>query len=196
MGVDMIKKLSAVLLAAALTSCATYDPSIKTQVADRITKTYDEFKKITEYKGPDLAEGSNDYVFLRAFAGDTPPLTVYQIYISDSYGGSWKFYTYAYDSNGKKMTFKSLGRKPVGCSAMGCILREDFTLTVSRSYLQAHTQSGIRFKAGGKADSQVFSIPGSYIAAFLDAVPDSGATELKTTEKSASTQPTQQKSPK
>lgn len=174
------------------TGCAqmmkTYDPSNQGQVMGKVTKKYDEFKRTTQYTGPSLAEGTLDYVSLRAFAFENPPNTIYQIYVSDYYNGNWKFYDYAYDSDGNKLDFVRIDRRVSGCSSYGCSHTEDFALNVSRKYLQDRASTGIRFKVSGKGGEEIFFIPASYINGFLQVVPDTSSQEKPVTEKKAKKQ--------
>lgn len=131
-----------------------------------ITIQRDDFKKITNYKGPNAADNYGDQVFLRAWKSDAGSIT-YQIYVMDYYSGEWRFYHSAHDSNGASLDTTLISRDVDSCNRYGCSHNEHLGLNVTRGYLEKNQQSGIRFKVSGKAGEEIFSIPSGYIKAFL-----------------------------
>ena len=85
----------------------------------------------------------------------------------DYYGGDWRFYNSAYDSNGNSLDTTKISQDVGSCSTSGCSHFEHLGLNVTREYLEKNQDSGIRFKVSGKAGEEVFSIPSAYIKAFL-----------------------------
>jgi hypothetical protein len=135
----------------------------------KIQAKYDEFKKLTNYTGPNVASGS-DAVFLRAAKLDSGLITI-QIYVSDYYEGEWRFYNSAWDSDGNRLNVTLISRKVGSCGRYGgCSHYEDVGINITREYLEARRASGIRFKLSGRGGDEIFALPGPYISAFLDAV--------------------------
>lgn len=173
-----VKLLLMIVASLALLGCAmkTYNPNNQAQVAGKVAKNYDTFMKTTWYVGPNLGDGF-DLLGLRAFVTENPTETTYQIYVSDYYDDKWRFYAYAYDSDGNEMDFVKIDRQVTACSSLSCSHKEDFALVVNRKYLQARATTGLRFKAAGKGGEAIFFIPPAYISGFLQAVPDTSLTE-------------------
>ena len=59
----------------------------QSEISNKIKKDFDEFKKITNYKGPEESWGNCDSIFLRAWKSDTEKEAAYQIYVMDYYSG-------------------------------------------------------------------------------------------------------------
>lgn len=137
------------------------------QYGARIEVTYDEFKKVTAIEGSQLKD-KDALIFLRAWKSDTES-TKFQLYVVDSYGGKWRFYADAWDSDGKKMPVTLINREVENCSRYGCVYTEHVGIEVKRDYLQTRLTSGIRLKISGNGGEVVISVPASYIAAFLEA---------------------------
>ncbi len=145
----------------------------------RVQITQDDFKKITNYKGPNiekLDQGHYDKVFIRAWRAQKDKKTSYQIYVSDTYsnfytGGSWKSLSEAYDSNGTKFDLIKIDTD-VSCGRHYCQHTEDVGLNVSRKYLEEHIASGISFQISGTGGKEVFEVPGGYMKGFLASVPE------------------------
>lgn len=135
-------------------------------VAGAISIKRDDFKKITNFVGPDAVENSPDRVFIRASKSDDGRV-IYQIYVMDYYSGDWRFYDSAYDSNGNRLDTTLISRKVDSCDRYGCSHEEHIGLNVTRTYLEENKEGGIRLKISGKAGEEVFSIPSGYIKAFL-----------------------------
>jgi len=136
-------------------------------IAGAISVQRDDFKKVTNYKGPNAADNFGDSVFIRAWKTDATGSINYQIYVMDYYGGDWRFYNSAYDSNGNSLDTTKISQDVGSCSTSGCSHFEHLGLNVTREYLEKNQDSGIRFKVSGKAGEEVFSIPSAYIKAFL-----------------------------
>jgi hypothetical protein len=141
--------------------------------------TRDDFKKQTRYKGPNCVAGTPDEVFLRAWRYDRDGDFAYQIYVADYYtGDDWRFYRTAYDENGYQFDTIQIIQKTVDCSQYGCAHEEHIGLMVSRDYLAAHQESGIRFKVSGKTGENIFYIPPSYVKDFLAEVSDGSSSTV------------------
>jgi hypothetical protein len=130
---------------------------------------YDEFKKVTNYTGANVASDP-DRVFLRAWKPDGSSAT-FQIYVMDFYSGQWRFYNSVLDSNGTKLDLTLISRDIGSCSRQAeCTRYEHVGINITRAYLEKHRQSGIRFKLSGLAGEEVFSVPAAHINAFLEVV--------------------------
>lgn len=144
------------------------------QIAESVKVTRDEFKKLTKYRGPTFrigVLGEPTYLFLRAFKLDKAEKIVCQIYIQVHYWGDWRFYKYAHDSEGKKMDFTLIDRKVGTCGPGRCSKDEHIALNVTKSYLEAHKDTGIRVQISSKAgEDTICHLPGSYVKAFLSVV--------------------------
>lgn len=146
------------------------------QIIASITTTRDDFKKRTEYVGPHYdgakkVESDGMFlfakVFLRAYNYDKTPGLTYQIYTYETYYNDWRFYNQAYDSDGKKLDFVPVTQKVGSCGTARCSKDEHVAINVTKDYLIAHQDTGLSFKIFGKADEREWSLPGSYIKAFL-----------------------------
>mgnify|MGYP003594130486 FL=1 len=165
--------LSLAATAFALSACVAPAPRLNVSdpqvVSSAISVQRDDFKKTTNYIGPNASPNTLDQVFLRAWKADATGSISYQIYVMDYYDGDWRFYNSAYDSNGNSLDTTLISRDVGSCSRYGCWHEEHLGLNVSRAYLEKNQDSGIRFKVSGKAGEKVFFIPAGYIKAFLSA---------------------------
>ena len=154
-----------------LSACASYlaphtNPNDPQAVVRAISVKRDDFKKITNYTGPNAASFS-DALFIRAVKTDAGSMT-YQIYVMHTYSGEWRFYNSTYDSKGTPLDTTLISRDVITCAgSYGCTHQEHLGLNVSREYLEQNQQLGIRFKVSGRAGEEVFFIPPAYIRAFL-----------------------------
>ena len=140
------------------------------EIANAIEIEYDEFEKVTRYIGPfyDPPPYGGGEVFIRAWKYETRPVIKYQIYVRAFYDGDWRYYEWAYDSDGKKLDTIVIDREVVDCTEFDCYYYEHIGINVDREYLENHQYNGIRFKVKGRAGEQIFSIPPTYIIAFLN----------------------------
>lgn len=163
--------LAAVASAISLTACVAPTQNISVNdpqaIANAISVTRDDFKKITNYKAPNVAVNKYDALFIRASKSDATGGIGYQIYLMDQYPGTWRFYDSAYDSNGNKLDVTQISRNLDGCSKYGCSYIEHIAINVTREYLEKNQENGIRFKVGGKGGEEIFFVPPTYITAFL-----------------------------
>lgn len=156
--------VSAIALAACVPRLNFNDPQA---VAGAISVQHDDFKKVTNYQGPNASSNFFGTLFIRAWKTDATESIRYQIYVMDYYDGDWRFYNSAYDSNGNNLDTTLISRDVGSCSRYGCSHYEHLGLNVTREYLENNQESGIRFKVSGKAGEEVFFIPPAYIKAFL-----------------------------
>lgn len=171
-----MKKGSIVLVIATalmLSACVAPPPRLNTSdpqaVSSAISVQRDDFKKVTNYKGPNTSSDIFDQVFIRAWKSDATGTTDYQIYVADYYSGDWRFYNSAFDSNGNNLDVTVISRDVDSCSRYGCSHTEHIGLNITRGYLEKNQEVGIRFKLSGKAGEEIFYIPAGYIKAFLAA---------------------------
>jgi hypothetical protein len=136
-------------------------------VAGAISVHHDDFKKVTNYEGPNASAEMGDSLFIRAWKADAIGSVNYQIYVRDYYDDDWRFYDSAYDSNGNSLDTTQISQDVGYCRAYSCTHYEHLGLNVTREYLERNQENGIRFKVSGKAGEEVFFIPSAYIKAFL-----------------------------
>ena len=152
--------------------CAEIEPQINwndpASIASKIEIKRDDFKKQTEYKGPNCSEIYNDMVFIRAWKHDYLNELIFQIYVMDYYNEDWRFYTTAWDSDGNRLETIQISRDVGYCGRYGCSHYEHIGLNISKEYLESKIDSGLQFEISGKGGKEIFSIPPSYIRAFLN----------------------------
>ena len=127
----------------------------------------DEVRKTEKRQGPNCALKAGSVLLLRSLAMPGSP-TLYTIYVMDHYFDDfWRRYETASDSEGHTLPMQVLERELGLCSAYGCAKNEHLDLSVTREYLMAHEDSGLRFQISGRGGSEVYFLPGGYISAFL-----------------------------
>lgn len=127
----------------------------------------DEYGKTTIYRGPNAAKKQLDQLFIRARKTDFGSVD-YQIYVAINYNGVWRFYNWAYDTNGKTLDIMLLSRNLDQCKGNDCEQNEHLSIDVTRKYLEENMHSGLRFWVSAKEEvKEVFFIPPGYIKAFL-----------------------------
>jgi hypothetical protein len=104
-------------------------------VSSAVSVQRDDFRKITNYKGPNASSNTLDQVFIRAWKTDATGSIAYQIYVMDYYDGDWRFYDSAHDSNGNSLNTTLISRDVDSCGRFGCSHREHLGLNVTREYL-------------------------------------------------------------
>lgn len=167
-----IRNLNAVVIALILVGCAApvekvEVPKTPETIASATIVKRDDFKKLTEYKGMDLAPTDRSALFLRAWKGDTGEIK-YQIYVNDWYfRGGWRLYDSAYDSNGNKLDVSLISRDVNECKDGQCDYNEHLGLNISRKYLEDNQETGIKFKLTGKGGEDIEFLPSVYIKGFL-----------------------------
>jgi hypothetical protein len=170
----MMIRQSIVLIAAVLAGCASAPqrPPINvndpTQMQALTTVERDNFKKQTNYTGFTFISGEVDRIFLRATKFDSGAPSFYQIYVVDTYGDQWRFYSTAHDNTGARLDTVSIARD-VDCRRYGCDYHEHVGITVSRAYLEAATAKGLHIQVSGRAGQVQFAVSPGYIAGFLAA---------------------------
>lgn len=161
----------ALICAAMLHGCATterraFDWNNESAIREKITAKADDFDKTVAYVGPNCAQGIGESTFLRAWR-DRAGATTFQLYIVSGYEGEWRFYSRAFDSDGKSLPVTVIDRSTGYCDKYGCSKEEHIGLSVTRDYLKAHADSGVRVKLYGKAGEHVANLTGAYVRAFL-----------------------------
>jgi hypothetical protein len=138
--------------------------------------SYDQFKKITKYRGPYTTPTEThrlEGLLLRAYKEEGA--SFYQIYVVDRYRAEgWRHYNECYDSGSKKLEITHIDRD-VTCDSDGCVYTEELAINLTRDYLQEHQDSGLTFKLYGSGGSETFAISSTYIEAFLSCVPKQAA---------------------
>lgn len=136
----------------------------------RTTSTRDDFKKLFNFKGPNLFQNGPRSLFLRATRFDKSAELFIQLYFRDQYDGEWRFYDSAYDIEGNKLDFVSIDRKVDTCAKYGCSHFEDVGITLTRDYLDSRRETGTRLKVSGRAGEAIVVLPPGYIQGFLQAL--------------------------
>lgn len=141
------------------------------EVATAVRVSRDDFKKVTNYRGPDIEAGAFDSLFLRAWKPDGAQ-TNYQVYVADYYTSEWRFYTSADDSDGTRLNVTLIDREVGSCSRYGgCSHFEHMGINITRDYLERKAESGMTFQISGRGGKEVFFIPGFHIKGFLASTP-------------------------
>ena len=107
-------------------------------------------------------------VLLRAWTFDASEIMFYQIYVSARYEGDWRFYEWAFDSDGKELETTVIDRDVISASTYSASFSEILGLNIDREYLENHRSTGIRFQIAGKGGKEIVSIPSTYVTAFLE----------------------------
>lgn len=170
-----MSKIALICLAFLLLAGCAMTPPIKTSndVFMRSSIYNDPYKKTTWIRSPmfinhdPFLQGMGSYyAFLRVLVNDRY-VTFYQFYISDS-DENWRFFNRAYDSNGNKLDFVEIDHQIK--SSQSVRMQEDFTINLSREYLDGAKNSGLNIKAVGKRGEKIFVLPGYYVEGFLKKV--------------------------
>lgn len=138
------------------------------RLKSKIKRTYDEFRKQSEYTGEDVLDGFGE-VFSRAVKPDNSA-PIFQIYVADLYQGPWRYYRTTWDSDGTKLDTLQITRNVVSCGGWECYRNEEVALIITRDYLEQHRTKGLRFKLSGSGGEYIFTVPAAHIDAFLDVV--------------------------
>jgi hypothetical protein len=156
----------------------TIDWNNPIETTNRVRVKIDEFTKNTKYVGPNIAIhrgldhspfGTQD-LFIRAWITKDDKKPTFQIYVH-SLAGDWRHFTSAYDSDGNSLDVTIISRDVGGCIGGGGVCtHEHLGLNISKSYLEAHIENGLRFKIRGKSGEEIHTIIGSYIEGFLSAL--------------------------
>lgn len=161
---------SALVLCACVTTGNTINLNDAQSVRTAIEIKRDGFQKMTTFVGPNATRSYGDLLTIRAWKIDGSTDVNFQIYVRDLYDESnWRNYFTAYDSDGKAISLTPVSSNVLGCTRSYCTYMEHVGLNVTREYLEKKRETGLRFKLTGQAGEQVFSLPGGYISAILDA---------------------------
>ncbi len=164
----LIFLLSACSATAQKTSLNLDDPMA---IYKAMSVKHDNFKKIINYEGPNIANNPRDLLFIRAWNYQKTNNLKFQIYVADSYEGNWRFYNSADDSDGNSLEIVQISRDVGSCRRIGyshfCLHTESVGVNISRDYLKNTQDTGINFKLSGKAGERTLFLPGSYVKAML-----------------------------
>lgn len=149
-------------------------------VAKLVSIDNDNFKKMVTYTGPILSmDGAKDRkdwkgkseIGLVALLLNKHELTnqnIYNIIVDMSYLGAWRNYETAYDSEGNILSVQ-LDRRLVDSSSKLYSLRtETVLLSVTRQYLEAHQDTGVRFQVRNRGERPVKDIYGNYVNLYFE----------------------------
>jgi hypothetical protein len=109
-------------------------------IASKLVTKYDEFRKVTEYSGPNIAKKDVDVLMIRAWKGEGVEAS-FQIYVKHFHNDDWRFYSTAFDDTGRALDFTSISREIATCSHGTCFRREFFGLNIDRNYLVSKKNS-------------------------------------------------------
>jgi hypothetical protein len=137
-------------------------------VAERSSVQRERHSRTTIYRGPNAATKPSDQLYIRASKTDAGDVS-YQIYVVIGYSGAWRFYNWAYDTNGNSLYLTVMTRNLAACNRDDCSHNEHLVIDVTRKYLEENMQSGLRIRVSGKKEDakEEFLIPAGYIKAFL-----------------------------
>ncbi len=145
------------------------------EIKNKVSIKNDNFEKTVTYQGPDIdidiSETEVQTINLRSKTSLKTGNKLFQIYTSNIYEGSWRFYDKAYSSEGDKLEI-TLISKNVDCYKHRCLYIEVIGVNITRDYLEKHSETGIKYKVSGKYGSSIFFVPAAYIKGFLSAVPN------------------------
>jgi len=139
-------------------------------IASNVSVKLDDFKKIVNYTGPNVAEMNASRLLLRAWKTEKSQSTSYQIYVSHAFFNDWRFYDSAYDSNGERLDTSKIDRNVSMCDRYGCMYTETVGLNITREYLEKNKVTGIKFKVSGSKGEAIFFLSGAYVQGFLSIV--------------------------
>lgn len=177
----MKKLIAGVICACVLAGCAVQQrpayvppaPAVKPppppKPPEKTKITFDEFQKVTFYRGINCATSKGDFVNLHAFDRKVRGIR-YSVFVSDSYDGPWRHYEYVSDKDGTLMDVSKVAKDVGSCTAYGCKLSESLSFDVTRDYLEKRAAEGFSFKVYGERGSEVFSVAPECIREFLGAV--------------------------
>jgi hypothetical protein len=164
-----------------LSSCGFkgYDVNYKStveKITEKVTVSYDEYKKTTHVKGPKMSTAhavskwdqtpfSNWFIRARKHKSD---LETYQIYVD---GASHDYYS-ATDINGKNYEFTYIGKRYIDFSQYAPLEKmQTFGIDLSRGDMNLGLKKGINIKVYSKSGkTQVIIIPSNYIKSILDTI--------------------------
>ena len=139
-------------------------------LSSAIKVKYSKQDETTDYAGPEYTQDDKK-VSLSANRNDRIGITNYLITIDTIYFGDMRNYYNANDANGNKFDFKPNFKRKDSCDNSGCWQEENFGLITSREYLQVNQEKGLLIKASGISGVyQTFTVPATYIKAFLSVV--------------------------
>jgi hypothetical protein len=98
--------------------------------------------------------GENAY-FLRSWVHKTTGHVQHQLYVADSYEGSWALWNAANSQTAQSLEFIPISRKVVSCGAYSrCSYAEDFAVTIPDAMLREH-QDGLAVKFYAKSGREM-----------------------------------------
>lgn len=162
-----------------MAACTSYvNPNNSHEVAAGIKVDYDNYKKIKTYSAPVMKQSHQygitkhlGFVSLLAVKKDKTDEIIYSIHVRDTHFlTNWRFLDTAYDIDGNQLTVKKLGTN-INCISLTCLREESIIILVSRTYLEQHQGTGIKFQVSGKNGQENYEVPAEYIQAFLSKVP-------------------------
>jgi hypothetical protein len=162
-----IKLTGLLLLVLTLSGCATTSIKTANDVFLQSSIDTDSYKKTTWIQSPSL-DGWIYSVWLRAQAENSKIIS-YQIYVSDIYD-DWRFFNSAYDTDGKKLDFRTVDSLVESYGLYAGKTKEDYIIVVDRKYLNNSIGKEINFKAVGQRGERVIIIPSIYVEGFLKKV--------------------------
>jgi hypothetical protein len=167
---SLISLVATVLLSACAGPASRININDPQAIASKVSVQRDDFMKIVNYIGPNVAEENASRLLIRVWKNEQSPSTSYQIYVSHAFFNEWRFYDSAYDSNGERLDTSKIDTNASMCDRYGCMYTETVGLNVTRGYLEKNKGTGIKFKVSGRKGEAVFSLSGAYIQGFLSVV--------------------------
>ncbi len=163
-----------ILLFFIFSGCQTLTPPIDwndaQSIAAQISTSRDDSKSLTTFQGPSNNEKDTGVYLIRAWKYDNDDTAIYQIYIRDHYSDDSGFYGSVYDSDGNKLNTVQISREDGSCISSSCWFYTPLGINVDRDYLEKYKDSGFSVKLKDKTGENLFTVPSTYIKAFLDKV--------------------------
>jgi hypothetical protein len=138
--------LAALLLGAALSSCAPMPPSASPTTAPAVAGAAAVGEPSARFIGfigpkaqhdpPFLGIPDTNFYCLRSFLDRQTGETAHQLYVADSYFGGERGWDGAHDAAGNTLPFTSIGTNEINCDN-GCSYAEEFAATIPAAALQA-----------------------------------------------------------
>lgn len=139
-------------------------------VSTAIKTVHSKQDELTAYTGPIFKQDYNK-LSLSARKYDRFEIAFYIISVDAIYFGAARNYDTANDLTGNKFGFRSNFKKKNYCDNSGCWQNENFELSTTREYLEANKERDLSIRVSGKPGAyQTFTIPATYIKAFLSIV--------------------------
>lgn len=148
-----------------------FAPAVNAAEVKTIAK-YDEYSKATgiataAFDVPGIGSFLDPSSMAVHLAGNVTDGGKEGMWLSGAYSGAdWKFFGSAQDVDGNVLPLTVDDRRVLGAGR----IVENFSITVTRPYLESHRDSGINLRVNGKYGAVIVKLPGDYVAAFMNSL--------------------------